>query len=130
MTPSVNNFNNKLHSVERYISIFKKQRLSIKICTSNRAISTDEVGVIIGVPPMKWHILETQERYESITKADAYENLINSFKVQWNNPPYASWTYQLIHETELKDHMAKFNTIQCRHSPAMVILESIYSNLL
>lgn len=70
--------------------------LAIKICSAYRTVSTDGVGVIAGIPPIKWQIMERTERYEGTPKVEAYENMMTRWQTQWNDAPYGRWTYQLI----------------------------------
>lgn len=75
----------------------KLQRLtSIRICSAYRTISTEAVGVIAGVPPIEFLILERTEKYNGEEARVARENVLSRWQQKWQTATYGRWTYQLI----------------------------------
>lgn len=70
--------------------------LSIRICSGYRTISTQGVGVIAGIPPIKLLIEERRERYLGTPKTIANTKLMRKWQEEWENGKYGRWTYHLI----------------------------------
>ena len=73
------------------------QRLmSIRICSAYRTISTEAVGVIVGVPPIEILILERTEKYNGEEARVARESVLSRWQQKWQTATYGRWTYKLI----------------------------------
>lgn len=73
-----------------------QRKLSIRICSAYRTISTEAVGVIAGVLPIELQIIERKERYDGIGTSVAKDNAIHSWQLKWETGRHGRWTHRLI----------------------------------
>lgn len=80
----------KLSSVQR--------KMSIRVCSAYRTISTEAVGIIAGIPPIELLAKERADTYSGIPRRVAKEDLLDAWQQNWNNASRGRWTYRLIPE--------------------------------
>lgn len=82
--------------LQKLISLQRK--VSIRICSAYRTISTEAVGVIASIPPIELQIVERRDRYTGVEIRPAKEHTLNSWQLKWDNGRRGRWTYSLIPE--------------------------------
>lgn len=80
--------------LQRLASVQRK--MSIRVCSAYRTISTEGVGVIAGIPPIDLLAKERYETYCGVPKRAAHENLLTRWQEKWRNALRGRWTYRLI----------------------------------
>ncbi|KAJ8961714.1 hypothetical protein NQ318_021314 [Aromia moschata] len=73
-----------------------QRRVSIRICSAYKTISTEGVGVIAGIPPIDLMIQERVETYDIEQRNTAKTTLMARWQEKWTNGTYRRWTWRLI----------------------------------
>lgn len=89
------------HTVNQNKKLLQKltslqRKLTLRICSAYRTVSTEGACVIAGVPPIELQINERRDIYIGLTKQAAKQNLERQWQRKWENGIYGRWTHRLI----------------------------------